>query len=155
MIGEKIGRLIAVCAVSAFLFGCSFPRIIVMEDPLTPEEHIQLGTAYEQKKEYALAAREFEAAAKKEKSARLYLANALFLNDEPDKAESLYRKVLRDEPDNADACNNLAWLLYTRKKNIPEARDLALKAVAMKPREKEYRDTLEKIEAAIQSKARR
>lgn len=153
MIGEKIGRLVVFCAVSVFLFGCSFPRIIIMEDPLTPEEHIRLGTAYGQKKEYALAVREFEAAAKKDQSARLYLADALFLNDEPDKAESLYRKVLRDEPNNAGACNNLAWLLYTRKKNLPEARDLALKAVALNPREKEYRDTLEKIEAAIRSEA--
>lgn len=148
MIRLSLGRLLAVCAVLIFISGCTIPQIIVMKDPLTPEEHINLGMAYEQKKEYSLAIKEYEAAAKNLKTARLYLANARFLNHQPDEAESLYREILRDNP-NPDAYNNLAWLLYTRKKDLSEARDLALKAIELKPQEREYRDTLDKIERAL------
>ncbi len=149
---EAIGKCMVLMIVLAFVTGCSFPKIIVMKDPLTPEEHISLGMAYEQKKEYDLAIKEYEAAATKLKTARLYLANARFLNNQPDQAEALYREVLRDDPNCADAYNNLAWLLYTQKRNLPEARALALKATALNPQNEQYRDTLEKIEAEMKSR---
>lgn len=149
MIQAKIRRFAALCAVLVLFCGCAFPKIIVVKDPLTPEEHVSLGMAYEQKKEYDLAIKEYEAAAAKMKSARLYLANARFLNHQPDQAEALYREIVKDDPQNADACNNLAWLLYTRKKNLPEAREFALKAISLNPQNAEYRDTLEKIEAEM------
>lgn len=150
MIRLTFGRFLAVCAVLIFISGCTIPQIIVMKDPLTPEEHINLGMAYEQKKEYALAIKEYEAAAKKLKIARLYLANARFLNNQPDEAESLYREILRDDP-GPDAYNNLAWLLYTRKKDLSEARDMALKAISLNPQNGQYRDTLDKIEKALKN----
>lgn len=149
---EAIGKCMVLVIVLAFMSGCSFPKIIVLKDPLTPEEHISLGMAYEQKKEYDLAVKEYEAAAKKLKTARLYLANARFLNHQPDKAEALYREVLRDDPNCADAYNNLAWVLYTQKRNLPEARALALKATTLNPQNEQYRDTLEKIEAEMKSR---
>ena len=35
----------------SFISACSLPRIIVLEDPLSPEEHLNLGVAYERKGE--------------------------------------------------------------------------------------------------------
>lgn len=148
--GRSTMRCVALCAVLLLLAGCSFPRIIVMKDPLTPEEHLALGLAYEQKKEYGLAVKEYQAAAKKLKSANLNLANAYFLDNRPEQAEILYRQVIQDDPECADAYNNLAWLYYTQKRNLPEARELVRKAMELNPAGKEnYRDTLNKIEEEI------
>jgi len=127
--------------------GCSIPKIIVMEDPLTPEEHLNLGVAYEHKGKYDLAIREYESASKQITIAYLYLGNVYFLKSEHDKAEACYRKAIRKDPGLADAYNNLAWLLYSQKKNLDEARSLALKAIALNPEGKAtYLDTLKKIE---------
>jgi len=47
---------------------------------------------------------------------------------------------------NADACNNLAWLYYTKRENLDEAESLAMKAMELNPsKENIYGDTLEKI----------
>lgn len=145
-----IRRSIAICLILFIMSACSLPRIIVLKDPLTPEEHLKLGTAYEQNKEYALAIREYEAAAKKLDRAKLYLANARFLNNEPDKAETLYRSLIQDNPKCADAYNNLAWLLYTQKRNLTEARDLVKTALSISPEGKQnYADTLNRIELEL------
>jgi len=82
--------------------------------------------------------------------AKLYLANAHFLNNEPDKAETLYRRVIEEDPKCADAYNNLAWLLYTQKRKLSEARDLVKKALTINPEGKEnYTDTLSRIEQEL------
>jgi tetratricopeptide (TPR) repeat protein len=128
-------------------FGCSVPKIIVMEDPLTPEEHLKLGLAYEQKGEYDLAIREYESASKFITISYFYLGNAYFQKSEYDKAEASYRKAIRKDPGMADAYNNLAWLLYLQKKDLDEARSLTLKAISLNPEGKApYLDTLKRIE---------
>lgn len=146
-------RAIAVLTAVLCICSCTMPRIIVLKDPLTPEEHLDLGRAYEQKKEYDMAIKEYEAAAKKLRKANLYLANARFLNNEPDRAEALYRLIIKDDPQCADAYNNLAWLLYTQKRNLSEARELVSKAISLNPAgEDNYIDTLNKIEQEIKIK---
>lgn len=145
-----IRRSAAICLALLILTACSLPRIIVLKDPLTPEEHLKLGMAYEQNKEYGLAIKEYEAAAGKLEKAKLYLANAHFLNNEPDKAETLYRRVIEEDPKCADAYNNLAWLLYTQKRKLSEARDLVKTALTINPEGKEnYTDTLSRIEQEL------
>lgn len=100
-----------------------------------------------------MAIKEYEAAAKKLRKANLYLANARFLNNEPDRAEALYRLIIKDDPQCADAYNNLAWLLYTQKRNLSEARELVSKAISLNPAgEDNYIDTLNKIEQEIKIK---
>lgn len=146
------GRVIAPAAVLPGVFLCAgtMPRIIVLNDPLTPEEHLDLGFACEQKKEYGMAIKEYGAAAKKLRKANLYLANARFLNNEPDRAEALYRLIIKDDPQCADAYNNLAWLLYMQKRDLSEARELVSKAISLNPSSKNnYTDTLNKIEQEI------
>ena len=136
---------LALCAL-LFLSGCALPRIIILKDPLTPEEHLNLGVAYEKQGELDAAMKEYKLAAKKLPKAFLYIGNVHFQKKEWDEAERNYRKAVRNEPQNADAANNLAWLYLTKKENLDQAETLARKAIELNPaKEKIYRDTLEKI----------
>jgi tetratricopeptide (TPR) repeat protein len=126
--------------------GCSLPRVIILKDPLTPQEHVNLGVTYERQGDFDNAVKEYQLAAKKLPLAHLYLGNIYFQKKEWKKAEESYRKAIQQDPDNADACNNLAWLYYTRKENLDQAEKLAQKAVELNPaKEATYRDTLDKI----------
>jgi tetratricopeptide (TPR) repeat protein len=126
--------------------GCTMPRIMILSDPLTAEEHLQLGIAYEKKGEFDNAINEYEAAAKKTPRAYYYLGNAHFQKKEFGKAEFYYKKAINKEASNADAYNNLAWLYYVQRKNLAEAEGLALKAMELNPAKKDtYKDTLERI----------
>jgi tetratricopeptide (TPR) repeat protein len=130
----------------SFFAGCSSFKIIVLKDPLTPEEHLNLGVAYEQRVELDNALKEYQLASKKLPIAYLYLGNVHFQKNEYTKAETYYKKTIKKEPKNADAYNNLAWLYYTRRENLGEGERLALKAIELNPaKEPIYRDTLEKI----------
>jgi tetratricopeptide (TPR) repeat protein len=128
-----------------FLFGCALPRIVVLDDPLTPEEHLNLGVSYEKKGELDNALKEYETAAKKLPVAYLYIGNIYYLKGEFDKAEPYYRKAIRKDPKNADAYNNLAWLYCLERKDLAEAEKLASKAVELNPGKEIYGDTLEQI----------
>ena len=126
--------------------GCSLPRLIILKDPLTPEEHVNLGVTYEKQGELDNAVREYEVAAKKLPRAYLYLGNAYFQKKDWKGAEKAYQKAIQKDPHNADAYNNLAWLYYTRKENLDDAERLAKKALDLNPAKREtYLDTLEKI----------
>ncbi len=111
----------------AFLLigGCSrVPRIIVLEDPLTADEHVELGVAYERKGDRALARREYEAALRKDgKSfqARVNLGNIHLADKDYSKARDEYLKALELRPGNAEATNNLAWTAVFSGEGIEEA----------------------------------
>ncbi|NWF92621.1 MAG: tetratricopeptide repeat protein [Syntrophaceae bacterium] len=123
------------------------PRIVTVRDPLTPEEHLNLGVAYERNGELDLAIREYELALKRLPVAYLYLGNAYLLKNEFKIASDYYRKAIEKDPNNADAHNNLAWLYYLRRENLDEAENLALRALELNPqKESLYRDTLHKIQ---------
>ncbi|MDR2018838.1 MAG: tetratricopeptide repeat protein [Syntrophobacterales bacterium] len=123
---------------------CSLPRIIVLRDPLTPEEHINLGVAYERKGEYAAALEEYEAASKTMPVASFYMANIYFHKGEYGKAEKLYEKTIAHTQD-PRACNNLAWLYYTTGKHMEKAAELARKAVSLSPGSDDFLDTLSRV----------
>jgi tetratricopeptide (TPR) repeat protein len=132
--------------VATLLSGCSFPKIIIIKDPLTPEEHINLGVAYEKKGELDQAIKEYRLAAKKLPIAYVYLGNTYFQKEEWTDAESYYKKAIKKDPRQADAYNNLAWLYCTRGENLDQAEKLALKAIELNSsKEPTYRDTLEKV----------
>lgn len=138
--------LFLISALPILISGCSFPKIIILKDPLTPEEHLNLGVAYERRGELDQAIREYRLAAKKLPVAFFHLGNAHFLRNEWKEAEIYYRKAIRKNPKNADAYNNLAWLYYTRGENLEEAEALAQKALELDPsRNATYEDTLEKV----------
>lgn len=141
---------------STFLFllfyGCALPKIILLEDPLTPEEHVNLGVAYEKKGELDLAIKEYKKAAERLPEAFLYLGNAYYHKNELDEAERYYKKAIKEEPNNADTYNNLAWLYFTQRKNLKEAESLVLRAIELNPPDTHiYLDTLNKIRTLRES----
>lgn len=122
-----VGRLSLGLVLLIFLSSCA--RVIVLEDPLTPEEHVNLAVAYERRGELDAALEHYKAASRKLPVAHLYMGNIYFLKKEPGKAEKQYKKALRADHENADAMNNLAWLYYTEGKNLEEAERLAREAL--------------------------
>jgi tetratricopeptide (TPR) repeat protein len=145
--------LLSVAYCLLFMWGCAFPRIIVLDDPLSPEEHLNLGVAYEQNKEFDSALKEYEKASKKLAIAYLYMGNIYFTKNEYTEAELCYKKVIDNDPMNADAYNNIAWLYYVKGENLKEAENFTLKAIELNPIKKDiYQDTLEKIREAMLAK---
>ena len=129
-----------------FFLGCSLPRIYILKDPLTPEEHLNLGVAYEKKGDLDHAIAEYKISAKKLPLAYLYMGNAYFQKKHWVEAEQCYKKAIEKDPKNADAYNNLAWLYYTKHENLDLAESLALKAIELNPSKGDiYQDTLERI----------
>ncbi|MDH5202571.1 MAG: tetratricopeptide repeat protein [Nitrospirota bacterium] len=142
----RILAVLCTIVLAPCFLACAFPRIIVLDDPLSPEEHINLGVAYEKNGELDNAIKEYEIASKKLPIAYLYLGNVYFQKNELDDAEKYYRKAIKKDPDNADCYNNLAWLYYVKKENLDEAEKLVLKAIELNPAKRAiYSDTLEKI----------
>jgi len=105
-----------VALLLAMLLGASacarVPKIIVLEDPLSAEEHVALGVAYERKGELDLAAREYERALKKDKTsfqARVNLGNVRLAEKRYEAAREEYLEALSLRPGDPEATNNLAW----------------------------------------------
>src|SRR5574340_621044 len=131
-------------------YGCSLPRIIVLEDPLTPEEHLNLGVAYEKRGEFEAALKEYEVASRRLPMAFVYMGNVYFTEGKPAKAEANYNLAMEKDPLNADAYNNLTWLYYTEGKNLDEAQSLVQRALELNPAKADiYKDTLGKITEII------
>jgi Tfp pilus assembly protein PilF len=105
--------------------GCSrIPRIIVLEDPLSAAEHVELGVAYETKGELDLARREYERALRKDRKfyrARLNLGNIFLSKKEYGKAREEYLLALELRPGDAEATNNLSWAAIFSGEGIDEA----------------------------------
>jgi len=135
---------IAVILVGFMAASCSIPRIAVLRDPLTPEEHVNLGVAYERAGELDAALREYETAERKLPVANLYIGNVRVQQKQYEEAEEAYRKAI-EKTEAAAAYNNLAWLYYLTGKDPGEAERLARKAVELSPDSEEFRDTLRKI----------
>jgi tetratricopeptide (TPR) repeat protein len=142
-----IRKLFCLVAALAVIFGCSLPRITVLDDPLSPEEHLKLGLAYESKKEYDLAAAEYTAASRSLPAAHLFLGNVLFLQGKYAESEQRYRRAIKELPGDPRPYNNLAWLYCTQGTKLEEAENLARRAVALAPAggDAPYRDTLDQI----------
>ena len=105
--------------------GCyRVPKIIVLEDPLTAAEHVELGVAYERKGESDLARREYEMALRKDKKfflARFNLGNVYLAKKEYGKAREEYLRALELRPGDAEATNNLAWAALSSGEGIDDA----------------------------------
>lgn len=129
-------RTALACAALALLCagagGCS--RFVILHDPLTAEEHNDLGVAYQAAGKPELARRAYRRALGKKPDfvvARVNLGNLDAAAERWRAAERSYRRALRDAPDDAHALNNLAWVLYRRGGDLGEAERLARRAMAV------------------------
>ncbi len=117
--------------------GCSrIPRIIVLEDPLSAGEHLDLGVAYERKGELDLAAREYERALRKDARlvrARVNLGNVRLAQKKYDDARREYLRALEVSPGDLDAGNNLAWVAILSGEGIDAALRRLESALAAAP----------------------
>lgn len=75
-----------------------------------------------------------------------YLAGEAVLKGEWPRAERLFAELVDQDPGNAGALNNLAWVLG--KQGKPDAAEWARKAVKLRPREANYWDTLASLQAS-------
>lgn len=141
---DTLNKALILLILVVSLWSCGLPKFIVLHDPLTPEEHINLGMTYERDKEFEQALKEYSVASKDLPIAYLYMGNLFFQQKDYENAEKNYKKAMKSTND-ARAYNNLAWLYYTIDKNLDEALELAKKAVELSGGAKEFQDTLEKI----------
>jgi len=118
-------RLLPFLLVLLLAEGCSrVPRIIVLEDPLTAAEHVELGVAYERKGELDLALKEYERALRKDGTfyrARVNLGNIYLAKKEYGKAREEYLLALELRPGDAEATNNLSWAAIFSGEEVDEA----------------------------------
>ncbi len=79
-----------------------------------------------------------------------YLADRLLDMGQPDAAVALYETSLERNPKQPAVLNNLAWVL--RKSDLDRAHELAQRAVAMAPSNKDLQDTLSAIEQSMSNR---
>ncbi len=142
--GLPIAVLLLVAAT--LLSSCALPRIIVMEDSLTAEQHNDLGYIYERKGKFDLAEKEYREAAEKRKDWHVpyfNLGNLMFKRGDFKKSEKFFRTALKYEPNNPDITNNLANALLMQAR-YQDARQMIEQALRIENK-KEYLDTLEAI----------
>lgn len=125
----------------ALLGACSMPRIIILNDPLSADEHIKLGRIYEAQGKLDLAAPQYEAAVKRDPasvSSLLLLGDLSFRTGNFKTAESAYKKAIALQPENGDIYNNLCWVYLKRNRKIGKAEELITTALAKTPEHRAY-----------------
>jgi tetratricopeptide (TPR) repeat protein len=120
-------------------------HVVALHDPLSADEHVALGVAYEREDKPDRAAVEYKAALRAQPDHVQALVNlgnlAVAAGDSAD-AEAWYGRAVRiGGPLAAPGANNLAWLYLAQGKRFASAESLARKAMAWDPRP-EYVDTL-------------
>ncbi len=125
--------------------GCAVPQVVILKDPLTAEEHINLGYIYEKQGNPDLAEEEYKKAIKKDGKnyiAHFNLGNIYAQREEYEKAERHYKKALKLKED-PDVLNNLAYVL--NKLGQKEEALLYIKRALEIRGHPSYRETLEEI----------
>ena len=133
MMGKML-MVVFVGVIGVSFSACSdLPRVLVLHDPLTPEEHVTLGLAYEVEGRPELAAREYDGALGKEHGympALIGLGNLAFDRGALEEAEAYYRQALIMAPEDPGVNNNLAMVYLTQQEKLDEAERLANLALA-------------------------
>jgi tetratricopeptide (TPR) repeat protein len=136
------------CFVVAMIFlsGCSLPRIAILNDPLSAEEHANLGRIYESQEKYDLAVQQYREAVRKDKKsapALHLLADLSYKTENYSEAESAYKKAIKLEPGNGDLYNNLCWVYLDQHAGSEMTEELVRKALITTPEHRAcYLDTL-------------
>lgn len=149
------GRLMLSCNIkmtliflaSFYVWGCSQYDFVIINDPLSAEEHNDLGYAYENKGLFDLAEKEYKIAVRKKSEwyvPYFNLGNIEFKRGNYKEAERLYRTALKRDMNNPDIMNNIALCLSYQNRH-DEAKAMIERALRIKLKE-EYLDTLKRIE---------
>jgi len=133
--------------LSGALCACAgFPRMGGYSDALTAEEHVKLGTIYDEQRLPGRAEDEFRAALRQRPrmtAAFVGLGNLAFQRGAVEEALAHYAQALQTEPGDARANNNLAMVYLTRGERLEEAERLIQTALAREGPIKPYAlDTL-------------
>ncbi|MDR2368328.1 MAG: hypothetical protein LBF58_09515 [Deltaproteobacteria bacterium] len=154
-------RLVALALAGLFWAGCSWlPKVHLISDPLSKEEHLGLALTYEKDGELEIAEREYRAALPLA-MAYLGLANVIYQRGEVGEALAFYRRAWQLGKIPA-AANNLAWVLLLEGGSLAEALEMAGQAVSQAEADgldqaliDNYRGTLGQVEQAIKADERR
>jgi len=135
------------------LSGCGgLPRIVILHDPLSAQEYLQLGRIYESRREWGAAISAYHSALKKGApgaEVQRGLGDVYYRQKDYGAAEVAYRSGLRARPEDPLLLNNLASLYLTQGKKLKEAEALVKQALALEPRQRfVYLDTLGSISLA-------
>jgi Flp pilus assembly protein TadD len=144
-VGLPVAILLFVAVL--LLSSCALPKIVVLEDRLTVEQHNDLGYVYEQKGIFDLAEKEYLLAVKKREDWHVpyfNLGNLMFKMGDYKKSENFFRTALNYNPNNSDVMNNLANALLMQERHR-EARQMIEHALRIENKQ-EYLDTLRTIE---------
>jgi len=144
-VGLPVAILLFVAVL--LLSSCALPKIVVLEDRLTAEQHNDLGYVYEQKGIFDLAEKEYLLAVKKREDWHVpyfNLGNLMFKMGDFKNSENFFRTALNYNPNNSDVMNNLANALLMQERHR-EARQMIEQALRIENKQ-EYLDTLQTIE---------
>ncbi|MEW6144775.1 MAG: tetratricopeptide repeat protein [Thermodesulfobacteriota bacterium] len=126
----------AILILSLIASGCaSVYGPYFAEDPLTAEEHNNLGVIYEREGKYDLAVREYKRAASADRELvvpLVNLGNVYQKKGETEEAEKYYKKALKKDRRNIEAANNLASLYIETGENYEEGLEVLLAATETK-----------------------
>jgi Tfp pilus assembly protein PilF len=130
--------------------GCGgVPRVVILHDPLSAAEHIELGRSYEMQGEETLAIQQYEAALAIDKKfipALTGLGNIHAQGGRYRNAERLYHRALKQDPHQPQVLNNLGWLYMVQGIKMKEAEALIRQALLEDPdRKPYYLDTLAEL----------
>jgi len=125
--------------------GCSLPRITVLEDPLSPEEH--LSSAWLTKARRSMTSPPPSIQRPRGASCSVPVPRERPLSPGQVCGSSSVTGGPSRSYRGPRPYNNLAWLYYTQGINLDEAENLARRAVALAPAggDAPYRDTLDQI----------
>lgn len=124
-----------------FFSSCSLPRIIVLHDPLSPDEHDNLGRIYEAQGKIDLARDQYQQALQKDRKhllSLLLMGDLSYRTNDFTAAESAYEKALKIEPGNGDVRNNLAWVYIRTERKLDRAKELVTQALTLNPEHRPY-----------------
>ncbi len=135
-----MARFLIKIAVGIFLIiallGCSSLFLTpASKDPLSAEEHLELGVAYESSGELELARKEYERALGKNPAlaqAMINLGNVHYQRGEYSRAEEEYHQALKLSPQNGDIYNNLGWA-YLSQNKFEQAHQAVTQALSFNP----------------------
>lgn len=129
---QHLGFFTSLLILSLISSGCaSIYSSYFTEDPLTAEEHNDLGVIYEREGKYDLAIREYKRAIYADRGLvvpLVNLGNAYFKKGELEEAEKYYKKALGKDKKNIEAANNLASLYIETGENYEEGLEILLAA---------------------------